>query len=160
MTPGELLLPGDGGFDAGGFGEAVSDALEQPVILEAVIDLAGNVPRIAYLRDLTLYETASRVRTAARRAEAARPDPLPDATPEPDFPDNGLAGVDLADPMWPDSGDSADTEDDDKPPAIGDDGGGRLSAGDDEGEAESAAPPNNPPRRRSNRDRRLGRWRG
>jgi DNA uptake protein ComE-like DNA-binding protein len=160
MSPDDLSLPGDGAFDAGGFDADVSDALKQPVILEAVIDLAGNVPRIAYLRDLTLYETASRVRTAARRAEAARPDPLPDSPPELEFPDNGLTGGDLADPMWPDSPDSVDTEDDDKPPAIGDDGGGRLSAGNDEGEAESEAPPNNPPRRRSNRDRRIGRWRG
>ncbi|MFG0252566.1 MAG: helix-hairpin-helix domain-containing protein [Phycisphaerales bacterium JB038] len=160
LSPADLAPPSEADFAAGGYDEEVSDRLEQPVVLEAVIDLAGNVPRVAYLRDLSLYETAARVRTVALAAEAARAEAPADLPPADEFGDNGLTEADLADPMWPDASDSADTEDDDKPPTIGDDGGGRLSAGNDEDEADAEASPDNPPRRRSNRDRRIGRWRG
>lgn len=38
-----------------------SQSLERAVVLEAVIDIAGAVPRVAYLREITLLQTARRL---------------------------------------------------------------------------------------------------
>ncbi len=148
-------------------GEGGEEALQQAVILEAVIDVAGPTPRIAYLRDLTLYETAARVRTAALEAREDEYDAF--AEPEGEFAvsaageerrNNGAEEAELEGGFWPESDNSADTETGDNPPPIGEDGADRPSAGADTDEPRSEGASARPPRPRSNRDRRIGRWRG
>jgi len=53
-------------------------ALSNPVIYEAVIDLSAPKPRVAYLRDITMLQTAARV------AANATPAPAPGFTEDPD----------------------------------------------------------------------------
>ncbi len=60
------LVAGERGAD--------DEALVDPVILEVVIDLSAPAPRIAYLRDITLLETAARLADAAPEEPDARED--------------------------------------------------------------------------------------
>ncbi len=53
-------------------------ALTNPVIYEAVIDLSAPKPRVAYLRDITMLQSAARV------AANATPAPAPGITEDPD----------------------------------------------------------------------------
>jgi len=62
--------------------------LDNRVILEAVIDVASERPRIAYLRDVTIEEVAERFAAAERErvrdvGTAQAPTPMPEAPPAP-----------------------------------------------------------------------------
>lgn len=92
-----------GGGGAGGGGIDAEAALRDRVTLEAVIDVSGGVPRVAYLRDVSMREAAAWLdergpvvaaeagaeRTEASTGEARRgdgaaaPEPPPVVTPAP-----------------------------------------------------------------------------
>lgn len=55
--------------------EQESDALRNQIVLEVVVDLSGPRPRIAYLRDITLLETAA----AVALGSFEEPEPLDEA---------------------------------------------------------------------------------
>lgn len=81
VVEGGWLEPGP----AGGRGPIDSDGGESPplsdaAVLEAVIDIAGPDPRVAYLRDITLKPIAA---TLARVGIEGRTTPTPEPTSEP-----------------------------------------------------------------------------
>ncbi len=113
-------------------------ALINPVIYEAVIDLSAPKPRVAYLRDITMLQTAARVAANATPAPAPGTpgsfDDLADVPPE--------AFMDEPAPLDdPDPGFGADL-DDSRPDQMND---------------PSSAPPSSPAAATPPR-RRLGRW--
>lgn len=56
-------------------------AMENPVIFEAVIDLSAPQPRVAYLRDITMLQTAALLAASAPAAGAEGQSPLYDDEP-------------------------------------------------------------------------------
>jgi DNA uptake protein ComE-like DNA-binding protein len=101
--------------------------LRQPVIVEVVFDLAGQRPRVAYLRDIALMQTAALVASnatldgapeAVRAGEDAEPpepaagDDAPGAAPDPAAPGDGTPG----DPALPGDADPSDAGDPAAPP--------------------------------------------
>ena len=71
-----MAPPGDGsGADRGD--EVLTDRVE----LEAVIDVASEQPRVAYLRDVTLVKAMVSVYAASRRAEKESDDGFPEQSP-------------------------------------------------------------------------------
>ncbi len=110
-------------------------ALSNPVIYEAVIDLSAPKPRVAYLRDITMLQSAARV------AANATPAPAPGITED---PDDALREPFMDEPAPlddPDPGFGADPDD----PRT------------DQMNDPSPAPPSSPAAATPSR-RRLGRW--
>jgi DNA uptake protein ComE-like DNA-binding protein len=140
-------------------GEIDADApdapLDNPLIYEAVIDLAAPSPRIAYLRDITDLQTTAMIALAVT-AEGRDVDPLDDAAASRDEPtddaDPDPIGDAAAVPDLPGlfTGGDAFSE----PGAFGD---AEFDAGDVDdspaGNAGSAPPSGTPPGRS-----RIGRW--
>jgi DNA uptake protein ComE-like DNA-binding protein len=161
------------GFDA----ETDGEALLQPVILEVVVDLAGRRPRIAYLRDVSMLESAQQIRRATLEVDetafTAGDDELPDdavagadddpwaiAGDEAIAGEEAIAGWDEVD-MGPDEDAAGDGSARDKPGETGDDMEERTSDRDgvrSEASETSDRPGGGREGRRA-RDHRIGRWR-
>ncbi len=79
------------GVEADEFGAArdVEAPLTDRCVFEAVIDVAGDEPRIAYLRDITLLKSAAQVAAAAAMNEESALTPIDDA-------DSAESGMDQA----------------------------------------------------------------
>ncbi len=133
--------------------------LERRMVLDAVLDVTSERARVAYLRDVTLLETAlamERVLAASDEEEDARAEengaePQPEATRGNDSARRPQASFDKpADPPGEPAAPSGET-----PAPSG------YSAKPDrsgEGGAETGAIPSAAPQRAEPRDRRLGRW--
>lgn len=139
-------------------GDSEESKMEHKVVLEAVIDVAGRRPRIAYLRDVTYLEAAKQL--AARHEAAAAPDA--GARQEADRPpaasegDGGVkAGSGREGAMAPASRARAEREamPESRVPMPGSEKGGAAP-----GEGRSAAPEPAPSGASKPRDRRIGRW--
>lgn len=119
-----------------------SEQLDRAVVLEAVIDIAGDVPRVAYLRDITLLQTARRL---AREIQLREDDG--DSGAESEDVEEGEDALSILAPS------SAVKENE---PNMGDES---IEASNDASDADSVSSnrnePASPPRLM---DRRLGRW--
>lgn len=91
--------------------------LRHPVTMEAVVDLAGPSPRLAYLRDVSLLETAVAIATTATG---------PDDTLEEERLDELLAGAEPNDPSFASGGPDADDNENAGEPRFPADQGDRF----------------------------------
>ncbi len=150
-----------------------SDApLESPVVYEAVVDLAGPRPRVAWLRDVTLLATAAAIAAAAEPEDdegeveaghAAAADDGEAADGEAGADDAGDAADEAGEePEGGSVGGTGPEQDEDDPPAAGDEapvGDPVDPASSGRGPPASGGAPGEP-RRTSSTPRRIGRWLG
>jgi len=159
LAAGEVVI-GDG--DAGGAGGTVAGGDEarllDPIIYEAVIDLSGVQPRVAYLRELTMLQTAALLVAASPESDE------PDDEEAMAADDATLAGASEAAPGDPGFGD-LDPGDDLEFGGLDLGGDGGAGGGSDGGGAAMASGPGRSPggaasggSASSDRRRRIGRW--
>ena len=122
--------------------EVSAERLDRAVILEAVIDIAGDVPRIAYLRDVTHLQSARRLAREVELREKER-DETDAVRVEVDTPDESPANE-----LGTDEMNNADSVTDESLPDVKDT---LEDAGVGRRDGEESGPP-------KLMDRRIGRW--
>lgn len=163
--------------DTGASERATEATLAERVVLEAVIDVSSERPRVAYLRDVTLLKTAQDLSSELAAADAGTPQPNPESESDAATAGNS-GGTGATGPSGP-SGDTTGIHADLDLSSGMDKGFGDLNLGGDlklgttaptgpiqgDGAPTSAdqvgppAPPESGPTGGSaGQDRRLGRW--
>ncbi len=134
------------------------EPLEHRMMLDAVLDVTSERPRVAYLRDVTLLDAAlamERSLSAEDDEPAPEPQPLDPEPPEPasDSAASSPASSGSTEPRSPEAGRNPAPEEVAPPDANPADTGGSDPSG---GSGGGARPPPSPPPGPS--DRRRGRW--